>query len=1148
MVLTRSAHKRMIEATTEVRTEEVPRTTAVETNDDSGNLRTRSPGTNGHSSAHTVKSKGNKSVRSTSSSIAARKKRLQLEAAEAKARIQMELIDLKLAVNLKELDEADNCSLLSEGAIEHESEHCIVENWLTDNAQNQKMQTDLQPNGAMGPQVSAAPHVSTAAQDGMDGTVHALASALKDLAAATSAANSSGVNNRMFNRLCTAKELPLFSGDPLDWLYFKKAFEESSRICNFSEDENLWRLRKSLHGAAKDAVTALLISATSVETIMSSLELQFGNPDIIINRILQDIYKLRPISQEYQKDIIAFSIKIIKCKPSEPYLTRTLLGWCVHGCTRMPFKRGKSALQSALILSEESHPSSYESDRILQEMQEEMRHSFAIDAFGISSKSRQNREERQAIEQLESTAKLIDRRWFVGLPWKNTNIKMPDSYDNALIRLRGIEKKMKNNVGFATRYKERVDHLLLNDYASELDSIPNPKHVWYLPHFGVDNPNKQKLRLVFDAAAKCKGMSLNDFLIQGPDLLISLYGIMLRFRERKVAVTGDIKDMFLRVKIHKGDRDAFRFLWKEAADKPVKVFTMSSLIFGANCSPFIAQFVKNKNATRFAAMFPDAVNAIWKQHYMDDYIDSFDNEEIATKLVKDVTYVHQQGGFEIRNFTSNCKSVLCHLLDESLKPTAVTFKNGQQFCTGERTLGLIWFPSEDTLGFDVSFKKIPAPLMAGQKKPTKREMLRVIMSIFDIYGFLSPITIKGKIMLQDTWRSGITWDLEVADDIFTRWKEWLDLLRKVSTLRVPRYYALATKDSIQNESVTKNKSVQNERLENFSYRNLQLHIFCDASTRAMCAAAYWRWYNSNNEVQVSLIASKSRVAPVKYVSVPRLELQAALLASRLANSISPRDEILHTLMTEVEQMVNSRPLTHVTVEPTCEETLTPNHFILGSSSIMPMLGVFDNSDSYLRKQWRISQKLADMFWRRWLREVLPEMRPRTKWHQEQRPLQVGDFVLIVDPSTPRNVWPKGLIVTALPGKDGRTRVVDVKTQNGIFRRSAARLGRGHAAQRRSLEASAFCEALISCKEAAVRLRERGGHATDGYRRQSSVRKRRYAQNLLPGTSEAIGKVVNMPNWVSVRDSSSVQSAIVATWTPGFVLLSCQMQRRGPCTF
>ncbi|KAJ0170872.1 hypothetical protein K1T71_013644 [Dendrolimus kikuchii] len=181
----------------------------------------------------------------------------------------------------------------------------------------------------------------------------------------------------------------------------------------------------------------------------------------------------------------------------------------------------------------QSHPSSYESDRILQEMQEEMRHSFAIDALGISSKPRQNREERQAIEQLESTAKLIDRRWFVGLPWKNTNIKMPDSYDNALIRLRGIEKKMKNNVGFATRYKERVDHLLLNDYASELDSIPNPKHVWYLPHFGVDNPNKQKLRLVFDAAAKCKEMSLNDFLIQGPDLLISLYGIMLRFRERK---------------------------------------------------------------------------------------------------------------------------------------------------------------------------------------------------------------------------------------------------------------------------------------------------------------------------------------------------------------------------------------------------------------------------------------------------------------------------------------------------------------------------------------------------------------------------------------------------------------------------------------
>lgn len=144
-------------------------------------------------------------------------------------------------------------------------------------------------------------------------------------------------------------------------------------------------------------------------------------------------------------------------------------------------------------------------------------------------------------------------------------------------------------------------------------------------------------------------------------------------------------------------------------------------------------------------------------------------------------------------------------------------------------------------------------------------------------------------------------------------------------------------------------------------------------------------------------------------------------------------------MAEVENIVNSRPLSHVSVEPGTVESLTPNHFLLGSTSNLPVIGEFDDSDLFLKKQWRKAQKLTDMFWQRWVKEVLPQLIPRKKWNEEQKPLQVGDLVLVVDPNSPRSVWPKGVVQRVIEGKDGRVRQVDVRTKTGTWRRSAARV-------------------------------------------------------------------------------------------------------------
>ena len=140
---------------------------------------------------------------------------------------------------------------------------------------------------------------------------------------------------------------------------------------------------------------------------------------------------------------------------------------------------------------------------------------------------------------------------------------------------------------------------------------PNAK-TWYLPHFGVTNSNKPgKFRLVFDAAAKAQGRSLNDFLLTGPDLLRPLTTVLSKFRQHEIAFSGDIKEMFHQVEIRNDDNSAQRFLWRERnRDCEPDIYCMKAMIFGASCSPFMAQYVKNKNAEEFENEFPETTKAI----------------------------------------------------------------------------------------------------------------------------------------------------------------------------------------------------------------------------------------------------------------------------------------------------------------------------------------------------------------------------------------------------------------------------------------------------------------------------------------------------------------------------------------------------------
>eukprot|EP00117_Sycon_ciliatum_P040145 scpid23192/ scgid29549/ len=308
----------------------------------------------------------------------------------------------------------------------------------------------------------------------------------------------------------------------------------------------------------------------------------------------------------------------------------------------------------------------------------------------------------------------------------------------------------------------------------------------------VVNPNKPgKLRLVFDAASKTGGRSLNDALLSGPDLLRPLPTVLFGFRERRIAFGADIAEMFHQVQIREADRDSQRFLWRTDQSQPPDVFRMKSMTFGATSSPSSAMFVKNHNAHSHPQTSPRLQTAIVERHYMDDYFDSTDTVEEATALSADVIRIHKDGGFVIRHWISNSPAVLASVPEALRANTTTVDLDVEHAHAVERTLGLRWDTATDTLRVQPAAAKISRP----GKSMTKRQALSTVMAVFDPLGLLACFTIRARVLLQDIWRSGIGWDDELPTSIKVRWDEWCQDLQSLCKVNIPRCYSLAVADA-----------------------------------------------------------------------------------------------------------------------------------------------------------------------------------------------------------------------------------------------------------------------------------------------------------------------------------------------------------------
>jgi hypothetical protein len=527
--------------------------------------------------------------------------------------------------------------------------------------------------------------------------------------------------------------------------------------------------------------------------------------------------------------------------PDGPVAIRTLLGWCIMGPSFGPSTDSVSA--NVNFLSSEEDSLSIQVEKF-----------WKTESFGVSANFSKptSIEDQRSLHALKAGTKLIDGHFQVPMLWKEKMEPLPNNRPQADQRFNSLLRRLSSDQDLQDKYAAEMNGYVSKGYARKLtceEAVACSKTTWYLPHHCVVNPNKPgKVRVVFDAAASYKGTSLNSQLMTGPDMTNSLFAVIQRFRMQPVALVADIKEMFHQVKVQEPDSDALRFLWKEDLNEPgpPQVFKMLVHIFGAKDSPSCVNFALRQAA--FGAD-EDVTETILQNFYVDDMLKASPDVPSAISLAHRLTDVLAIHGFQLTKWMSPSAEVLSSLPEASAN--AEYFDMDLENLPVQKALGLCWTVYKDCFVFNPLVKDFAM---------TKRTFISAISSVYDPCGFLTPFIFRAKCLVQELWRAKLDWDDVVPEDLKEQCCNWYAELPLLKNLLIPRYHGCMGKQ-------------------------LELHIFCDASEAGFAAVAYLRMVDAAS-IQCSFLASRSHVAPLKPIlTIPKLELQGAVMAVRLAKTL-----------------------------------------------------------------------------------------------------------------------------------------------------------------------------------------------------------------------------------------------------------------------
>jgi len=440
-------------------------------------------------------------------------------------------------------------------------------------------------------------------------------------------------------------------------------------------------------------------------------------------------------------------------------------------------------------------------------------------------------------------------RYVVRLPFREIGKRLGDSKIGALKRFSALERKFERDGSFKAQYAQAfAEYLSLG----HLSLVKDPEDDgYYMPHHAVfkEASDTTKIRIVFDASAKSSnGTSLNDVLMVGPTIQDTLFSHLVRFRTYKYVLTADIEKMYLQVLVHPDERRYQRVLWRR--NDKIETYQLNTLAFGISSSPFLAIRTLHKLADDERHAFPGAAEMLKTHLYVDNLLSGADTINEARSIRDELTALLARGGFNLRQWASNDERLIDDLPTRALH-TGVVLDAERSL----KTLGITWGVRDDQICYTTHPIKIV-------EKLTKRNILSEIAKIFDPLGLLGPIVLYAKKLMQNVWRSGVHWDESVPQCIHT---EWLEFARQLEVI----------------EQITFDRRLLIE-----DYRDIQIHGFCDASNTGYGACIYVRSKGNSDITMVKLLCAKSRVAPLKSVTLPRLELCGALLLARLQREAS----------------------------------------------------------------------------------------------------------------------------------------------------------------------------------------------------------------------------------------------------------------------
>lgn len=473
------------------------------------------------------------------------------------------------------------------------------------------------------------------------------------------------------------------------------------------------------------------------------------------------------------------------------------------------------------------------------------------------------------LEDFNDTAKLVDGAYVVKLPTKEPQIKhLSNNFFQAFTRLMsGIRKRRKPKfaeeaVKYNKSFEDEISRGVL-EKVGELGSIEevckiiseDPYYfnkqkltdgtpVCYLPHQCVYKQSNGKFRRVHDAKAKPgKGSySLNDCLNKGPNLIATILHVLLGFRKNKYGYAADIEKAFPTVVIDKEHRDLLRCLWLEG-DRVV-VYRFARLPFGLSCSPFILQATLRKHlgdnsvSEELMSQFVGAV-------YMDDLVSSEKSVDELREKKEYITELFGQCGMHFRDWNSN------HALTQEM--FAKTEERAVSELFEQLVLGMKWDTRLDTLRINADrlIEKIKNDLK------TKRDMWKIIPSLFDPMGLLSPFVLLGKKIVMEACQEVKNWDSKMPQKFVDRLLKWAQEFDKIESITWPRFSGLENPAKIE------------------------LYGCCDASSYAMGGCIYLVSTDQQGKIHSNLVLGKTRNRPSKEHSIPRLELISAVLLTNM---------------------------------------------------------------------------------------------------------------------------------------------------------------------------------------------------------------------------------------------------------------------------